>query len=531
MAKEIKSVRMTKHMRIHLFVIFIFVALTSFSQGLLIKEFKQNFNDGSAFQAPLDANGHSCGLIKVRTDITGLKFRGDVVGETENKFNEYWVYMAQGSRQLKIVHPNYLPMLVTFSEYGNDEIDAKATYIMTLKEQKYNKEKNGLVATLKPETASFYVDNLLIENIIGDGYYQLYLPKGDHICRVEQKGYRSNVQVVTIGKDTRNIRIDLESVMAEMEVRCKMETSEIYIDGELKGNGAWKGEVFAGEHKIEVRQQNYKPYLQCIAIAEKESRTFVIPKLERATGWLRIESQPTRIPVRLDGKEIGMTPCSIELETGTHYIECNSFGLKPLRKEVEVNNDSLKTIEIRLDYKDGTWEKMVYPKAYDGDMDAIKNLLDQFFGEFRFFSKSRENAKEAAFWLERYYDPDKIIFDSFDPPCWIDIHCCAEKPERALEILQLLKSKSDLVFSVGYCFIKISEALFQKRDYDKAIMCYNKAIELNEDLIEYALEGLGDCYTAKGNKQLAATYYNKCLNLGKIEYKSRVEKKLREIGY
>ena len=43
-------------------------SLTSFSQGFKVKEFKQNMNDGSAFHAPMDADGRPCGLIKVRTD-------------------------------------------------------------------------------------------------------------------------------------------------------------------------------------------------------------------------------------------------------------------------------------------------------------------------------------------------------------------------------------------------------------------------------------------------------------------------------
>jgi ABC-type multidrug transport system ATPase subunit len=57
----------------------------------------------------------------------------------------------------------------------------------------------------------------------------------------------------------------------------KPTSGEIYIDGELKGNGIWKGSIFAGVHKIEARQRNFESSSQTISIAEKDNRTFVIP--------------------------------------------------------------------------------------------------------------------------------------------------------------------------------------------------------------------------------------------------------------
>ena len=222
----------------------------SFAQGFKVKEFKQSLSDGSAFNAPVDANGHSSGLIKVRTDVAELQFKGDVLGDVENKTNEYWVYMAKGSKQLGILHPNFLPMTVNLMEYGIAEVDSKATYIMTLTETKYKKEKCGVVMTVKPESAALYVDNVFVENLSGNGYYQLFLPKGDHVCRVAQRGYRPYVQAVNTGKGTQNLNVELESVMAELEIKSRTETAEIYVDGERKGNGTWKGFVIAGEHQI-----------------------------------------------------------------------------------------------------------------------------------------------------------------------------------------------------------------------------------------------------------------------------------------
>jgi tetratricopeptide (TPR) repeat protein len=70
----------------------------------------------------------------------------------------------------------------------------------------------------------------------------------------------------------------------------------------------------------------------------------------------------------------------------------------------------------------------------------------------------------------------------------------------------------------------IGDAFLKKNEYNKAIQCFEKS---GED----GLEGLGDCYSAKGNKQLAASYYRKCLNLDYYDGKNRVEKKLKELSY
>ena len=166
---------------------------------------------------------------------------------------------------------------------------------------------------------------MLIENICGNGLYNLYLPKGDYVCRIEQKGFRPNVQAVTIGKGTQNLNVELESLMAKLEVKCKTSTAEIYVDGEKKGNGSWKGAIFAGEHQIEARQQNYELSSQNIFLTEKESRSLVIPELKRSMGKVMISTNPSGMPVIVDGKDVGISPCIIDVESGMHSVTSKSY--------------------------------------------------------------------------------------------------------------------------------------------------------------------------------------------------------------
>lgn len=508
-------------MRISLVCFLFFISCCSFSQGFKVKDFKQNMSDGSAFHAPMDANGHLCGLIKVRSDNGELKFRGDIVGEVENKTNEYWVYMAQGSSNLFIVHPNYLPMSLDFTAFGIDEIISKATYILTLSEQKFKKEKCGFVATVKPETALLYINDIYIEDLSGNGLYQLYLPKGDYACRIEQKGYRPIVQAITIGKGIQNLNIELESVMAELEVKCKTSTAEIYIDGERKGNGTWKGTVFAGDHKIEAKQQNFVSISQTISLAEKESRTLVIPELKRSMGKLCIETTPNNLPVNVDGIYIGMSPCTIDIETGSHYVSCMSYGLISTRYDIQIKEGEISKASIHMKYStERDWLVDTYKRAYNGSDDAISELAETYAGW-----GYRENNKfyeEAVYWLERYSQPEKMMESEY----WIEAYCYVGNPEKALKVYYPIKNKIEnqggLFLSELY-ISEIGDAFLKKKNLDKAIQCYEKGGK-------EGYEGLGDCHAAKGNKQLAANYYRKCLNLEYYDGKKRVEKKLKELG-
>ncbi|MBO4464646.1 MAG: PEGA domain-containing protein [Prevotella sp.] len=500
----------------------LFIFSNSFSQGFKVKEFKPNINDGSAFNAPMDSMGHSCGLIKVRTDSPDLHFVGDIVGDVENKMNEYWVYMPQGSQSLKINHPNFMPLSVTFANYGI-EISPKATYILTLAETKFKKEKTGLTIVVKPEDAQLMIASKIVDNLSGHGFYQLYLPKGEYICILSKEGYRPNSQIVKTGKTSQNINVELESVMAELEVKCKTETAEIYIDGKLKGNGTWKGEMLAGNYQIEARQNNFESCTQTVTLAEKESRTFVMPTLKRTMGKLRIETEPSNLPVNVDGKSVGLSPCTIDIETGKHYASSKHYGMKNCRTDVEVNSGRTEIARIKIEYEDG-WLKEDYQKGYNGNTDAILSLACQ--------ACVIGNYEEAIFWINRHPDKEKVICywnerygeqssGAYWKCDWISAYCEIGNPEKALELFPYIQNDSKDMLVMSY----IGDAFYKKKNYDKAISCYQKAGE-------HGYEGLGDCYAAKGDKQKAAIFYRKSLNTDVYGLdKKSVEKKLKDLGY
>ena len=123
----------------------LFCFLTSFGQGLKISEVKETTSGTDAFHAPIDEDGHPCGLVKVLAAFPDLQFDGNVVGDVTPENNEYKVYLAKGSKQLVIKRSGVLPVFVDFPTYGIPEISSKATYTVKLKEVSLNPQKNSLV--------------------------------------------------------------------------------------------------------------------------------------------------------------------------------------------------------------------------------------------------------------------------------------------------------------------------------------------------------------------------------------------------
>ena len=519
-------------MRFFLSLLLLLLWHMSFAQGFKVKGFEQNLNDGSAFHAPLDAEGNSCGLIKVRTDDEQLKFKGNIVGEVENKMNEYWVYVSPRAKMIKVIHPNFIPLIVFFPDY-NIDISSKATYLLTLEEIKYKKEKAGLTIIVKPENSDLYIDNIFIDNLSGNGFYQMYLPKGEHICKFSKAGYRPNVLVVQTGKAVQNVNVELESVMAELEVKCKTTTAEIFIDGELKGNEMWKGKLLAGVHKIEARQQNFNTLTQTVTLAEKECKAIILPSLKRSRGKLYIETVPSNLPVIVDGKSVGTSPCTIDVETGKHYVSCDFYGLVPYRSDVEIETNLIKNLSISMKYEKGRMSKD-YQKAYGGNLNAILRLVCE--------AGRHKNYEEALFWINKHPQKDYLIHNwlsywktkkedeavyGYWQFNWVEMYSFAGNPERALELYPIAKADEESIGGIflGELYMKyIGDAFLKKKEYDKAIQCYEKA---GKD----GYEGLGDCYATKGNKQLAASYYRKCLSNEYVDNRNMVEMKLKELGY
>ena len=103
-------------------------------QEFQVRSFRLAVNDISAVKYQrLDLNGNPCALIKVGLGVQGAKFPGtEVVGDVKFDTGEYWVYVVDGTKKLKVMHNNYAPLYIDFSDYPEQRLDGGRTYVLIL---------------------------------------------------------------------------------------------------------------------------------------------------------------------------------------------------------------------------------------------------------------------------------------------------------------------------------------------------------------------------------------------------------------
>ena len=430
--------------KVILSLVFLLYISSALAQGIKVVDVKETVSGTDAFHAPIDGNNPPCGLVKILAIFSDLRFAGDVVGDVTSENNEYKIFMAKGSKQLVIKRPEVFPLVINFPDYGIEEISSKATYHIKLKEVSLNPIKNLLVMDVKPRTANVYIDDLLIDNENGDGGYRLLLPKGDHIYKIEAKGYRTNASVVKTGKGTQTINAELESLLADIDITCQTGGASIYVDGEKVGVGSWKGKLPAGSYKVEAKLEGYVSLSQSIELEEKGNLAISIPALKRAKGYLVVKTNVNDAQVLLDGNPCGSSNKLQEVQTGNHKLIVKApFGYKSFEKDLSVKAGMADTINVKLQPLNDN-----YARAFAGDVKAQALICSQKIASSKY---TDTDSIERNYWFERIYENlDKIDKQSLDLVCpCLDDFCVEEAPlyvyfcantKKGLKILQRMNT-------------------------------------------------------------------------------------------
>ena len=169
------------------------------AQELTVKSFKLAENDISAQTQPRkDLNDRNCALVKVQFVGVISEVEGNVVKPLVSHGNETWVYMPQGSRQLKLLTQSYLPVMVTFADYGVEKLESNRTYVVVITKpiSSVGQQKQTLTIRYTPTSATVLVDNKMVRG--SNGVARITLPVGQHTYIVASDGYESEEGMVKL---------------------------------------------------------------------------------------------------------------------------------------------------------------------------------------------------------------------------------------------------------------------------------------------------------------------------------------------
>ena len=211
--------------KLYLIILSVFAFLnTAMAQELMVKSFVLAPTDITAqTEGRKDLNGDACALVKISFVGDVADVEGNVIKPLVKRNNETWTFMTQESRQMKVITKDYLPLMVTFGDYGIEKLQSNRTYVLTLTKPSGASETQQMqTLTIKysPITASVLVDNKFIKG--SDGVANTSLPIGQHSYIIACDGYESEEGMVKLKASApSNLQITLSKEVASMNQTSK----------------------------------------------------------------------------------------------------------------------------------------------------------------------------------------------------------------------------------------------------------------------------------------------------------------------
>lgn len=176
------------------------------------------------------------------------------------------------------------------------------------------------------------------------------LSAGVYKVKVVQSMYAPQEREVQIVKgQAQKVSFDLAATFSEVIIRTEELQAEIYINGEKKGTGVWKGRLTAGIYQLASRMDGYRNGTKSVEIMPGVNQEFVIPAPTPVYGTLNINSNPVGGIIKIDGKEVGRTPDIIsKVLVGERRIEVVREGCAASTQRVVIEEGKVKELNVSL---------------------------------------------------------------------------------------------------------------------------------------------------------------------------------------
>jgi hypothetical protein len=198
-------------------LLYVSFSIESFAQKLEVESFSVAATDISASKyVRKDGNGVDGGLVKVLLPMKNVKFEGNIILPVEQKTSEYWVYMTEGSKELKISIPGYAPILVNFRKWGVDGIVSRMTFLLALSEGgkpiggvSESLSMQALLIDFEPKDAVVRINSAFFPT--ERGTLKATLPIGRYLCSVSAEGYKTYEKIISVDEsNSTHLKVKLE---------------------------------------------------------------------------------------------------------------------------------------------------------------------------------------------------------------------------------------------------------------------------------------------------------------------------------
>jgi len=166
----------------------------------------------------------------------------------------------------------------------------------------------------------------------------------------------------------------------------------VLLDGELLCNTTPCSEaVRVGRHTITMQAKRHSKKAETLDIDSKQS---LVWKLSPEFGWVSVVSQPSGMPVKIDGKLVGTSPAPrLELDAGMHDVLVSSPCHYDAGERVRVELGKERSVSVEMKMKTGAIDVVArdhYRRAVEAEVYVDGEKMGSAPGVFKVSICARE---------------------------------------------------------------------------------------------------------------------------------------------
>jgi len=179
-----------------------------------------------------------------------------------------------------------------------------------------------------------------------------FLKAGTHNVSIRKDNMGLDTQVNVVPDDITKVSLKLEAMKGRLKVISNPPESKVFLDGELKGETPLIiKNVVSGPHNLRLEKEGYVDKKEIIKIdIEKVNEYSYILK---PVSILSIKSNIDGASVKINDKDIGVTPIEIKLEPGKYKVAVSKNYYKGSTSYVNLSIKERKEMNIVLEGEKG----------------------------------------------------------------------------------------------------------------------------------------------------------------------------------
>lgn len=192
----------------------------------------------------MDLNDEPCALVKIQMEDGINKVEGNIIGSPQKMNGETWIYVTEGSKEIKIQPAHSVSFMVSFSDFGIKSLRGKCSYILeAFATNSLGVSTQKLIVDYKPVNATVTIDGKQYD---GKSHLEIRLPFGTYDYVIESAGYIKQSGTIKLDpKSAGYINVNLKEIgRSEDDSENLLSASELNdLGAKAKKEGNYKKAV------------------------------------------------------------------------------------------------------------------------------------------------------------------------------------------------------------------------------------------------------------------------------------------------